>query len=393
MALDFVDGFDHYTDPTMMGWNLVGGTGVSPPLPTISASAGRTGAGAMVWPDGEDATAGLLGLTQSKTMVVGFGFYFPPPPPTSEGDYQFTSQFLCAQFITPDGGTNWCNIALVVVANETDGPTFGQAALQFWQLDYDTPAWVQTGPVSTEVFTPGWHYVEMGVTASNSGAGALTVRVDGVVWLNTTSVTNYPKAASGFSGPVQAIAFDTYLTWQDVDTGDLQSFGGRIDDLYVNYNNSLSNPDSIILGVAPLGAAVQTVMPNANGSTVAFARGGTDKGANYLQVNEVPPDDATTYVSSANPGDVDVYAVPPVSAPKIYAVAVNFCANGPGRMAAVAKYFQNSENQNEIDSGDTEIIDGSWNIFQSIFEVDPRTNEDWTPAGFAQDTFGVKVTA
>jgi hypothetical protein len=390
---DFIDGFDHYTDPTMKGWNLVGGAGDSPPLPTISLAAGRTGGGAMVWPDSEDSTAALLGLTEAKTMVVGFAFYFPDPPPSSEGDYQLNDQFLCDLLLTPDSGANFCNIALVILANDT-GPALGQGALQFWQADYDLPGWVQTGPVSTEVFTPGWHYVEVGVTASNSGAGVLTVRVDGTVWLNMTSVTNYPKAAADFgSGAVQSIAFDAFLTWEDSDTGDTESFGGRIDDLYVNSNDTLTNPDSIILGVAPLGAAVLTVMPTADGSTVAFTRAGTDKGANFLQVNEIPPDDDTTYVSSSNPGDVDVYAVPPVSAPKIYSVAVNFCAEGPGQMGAVAKYFQNSENTNEIDSPGAQLIADSWNIFQSIFSVDPRTLEDWTAAGFAQDTFGVKITA
>lgn len=387
MALDFVDGFDHYSDPTMMGWVLSGDT-----LPSVSGAAARTGGQGLSFPADDTTNALIEGLTTSKTMVVGFALYVPAFP--ADGDYTLGEQLLCSVFMSPDGGTNWCEIYLALVPNDL-GPTIGQPSVQFFQLNFSGPSIDAIGSPSTEILTAGWHYIEMGVTVSSSGAGVTEVRVDGTAWLNHSSVTNSLNLGTDFGGGAvsQTVVLAPCFNWTDEATDETEILGGYIDDFYVTSNNALSSPDTIFLGVAPLGAAVQTTMPSADGSTVAFTRTGTDKGANFLQVNEVPPDGDTTTVTSSNPGDVDVYAVEPVAAPRIYAVAVNFCAKGPGRMAAVAKYYQNIDNQREIDSGDTELIDDSWNIFQAIFELDPRTNEDWTPSGFAQDTFGVKVTA
>lgn len=51
------------------------------------------------------------------------------------------------------------------------------------------------------------------------------------------------------------------------------------------------------------------LLPDGDSGTPQWARGGTDSGANFSQVNNVPPNDVTSYVQSNTSGQVDLYTL------------------------------------------------------------------------------------
>jgi hypothetical protein len=51
------------------------------------------------------------------------------------------------------------------------------------------------------------------------------------------------------------------------------------------------------------------MQPDSVGNVTQLARGGTDTGANWSQVNEIPPDGDTTFVYSSGSGQYDLYGL------------------------------------------------------------------------------------
>ena len=149
---------------------------------------------------------------------------------------------------------------------------------------YNT-AGTQIGSDSKTLSTGIWYMVELDVEAG-TGVAKLTARLDGVVFATTTSTTVENFNACYLGAPNAASSFDIcYDDW-------------AINDSSGSFQNEFPGPGSIIC-----------LRPNAAGDNAAWARGGTDSGANWSQVEEIPPTGATDYVQSNTSGQIDDYNV------------------------------------------------------------------------------------
>jgi hypothetical protein len=115
--------------------------------------------------------------------------------------------------------------------------------------------------------------------------------------------------------------------------------------------------------------------------------------ANWMAVSEIPPDDNSSYVTDATPGDIDRYTFPSIAGSTVKAVAVNIRTQkddaGTRTIRAVTKSAGTT-----ADSGtDFALSLSSYADFQGVFETDPNTGVAWTTAGVNAAEFGMKTTA
>ncbi len=122
----------------------------------------------------------------------------------------------------------------------------------------------------------------------DSTAGIIEVLIDGtLVFSFTGQTTNGPTTANvivfGQSG------------------GPYQPF--NMDDIGINDTTGVT--DNSWCGEG----RILMMQPDSVGDVTQLARGGTDTGANWSQVNEIPPDGDTTYVYSSGSGQYDLYGL------------------------------------------------------------------------------------
>ncbi|KKW13399.1 MAG: LPXTG-motif cell wall anchor domain protein [Candidatus Gottesmanbacteria bacterium GW2011_GWB1_49_7] len=127
-------------------------------------------------------------------------------------------------------------------------------------------------------------------TNASGGAGACIVRC----LLNGTEFAG--SSTRSLSAGTNAIVIGGNLLSEAQTQGEWY-----FDDLAIN-NNSGSFQNSY-----PGAGNVVALRPNTTGDNAAFARGGTDSGANWSQTDEINPNDATDYVSSGTLNHIDDY--------------------------------------------------------------------------------------
>lgn len=129
------------------------------------------------------------------------------------------------------------------------------------------------------------YYIEVRVVISST-AGVFQVWVDEILRIDLQGVNTQQ----------QSVAYIDRVGW-----GGGNAF--RWDDPYVlDTSGSVNN--------TRLGdIACQGLLPNAPGASTQWARGGTDSGANWSQVDDVPPNDGTDYVHTSTAGAYDLYEI------------------------------------------------------------------------------------
>ena len=134
--------------------------------------------------------------------------------------------------------------------------------------------------------TGQWYRIEV-KCFSNSTTGTLDLLVDGVSMVSTTS-----NNTGGFS--FQQIQFGSGATLtHDYCVDDI-----AINDANGSFQNSYPGAGNII-----------HLHPGGVGDSTQWVRGGTDSGANWSQVNEVTPNDATNFVNDVILNESDFYSV------------------------------------------------------------------------------------
>lgn len=130
---------------------------------------------------------------------------------------------------------------------------------------------------------------------------------------------------------------------------------------------------------SPGEVTIPFLLPSAAGDTTQLTRGGTDSGANWSQVEEVPPNDGTDYNGHATDGNLDLYNI----------------ANLPSGVAAVKGVVVRTRSQKSdagaksgralVKSGatvsngpDFTLTSGSWQSNQRPLRQNPVTAADWT---------------
>jgi hypothetical protein len=142
---------------------------------------------------------------------------------------------------------------------------------------------------ASSALSAGWHRIEMKFDASpGAGASDLEAKIDGTVFATSTTVT--------FPGAVFAYTVGGNLNAEAQTTGDWFFDDIAINDGNGSFQNTYPGDEKLI-----------ALYPNAAGDNTQWTRGGTDSGANWSQVDETTPNDATDYVADKTSGNIDDY--------------------------------------------------------------------------------------
>ena len=339
MAIEHIDGFDHWTTNTMTrhkGW--VSGTNLN------TQFAGRRGGTCL-----SVTSAATVYRKTATTDKFCIGCAMELDPGGGQTGYFFYFR---------DAANSVSQVGLFLNADGTISVRRGSTTL-------DTT--VATTPLDE------WFYLEFLVTI-HASAGAYELRMNGATILSASGVNTQ-------NGGV-AQASQCWLTG----SGGLGSnLNGSIDfDDFVLQSGSAS----ALLG----DCRVDTFFPDADGASSQFTPStGTD---NYAMVDEANPDDDTTYVESSTVGHIDLYGFPDLShtPANIYAVQVsprvNKTESGYRSMKAVVRSGgANYESAERVIGADTFV----W--VPLLFEEDPDTAAAWTIAGVNAIEAGLKVEA
>lgn len=331
MSLEFMDGFDHYSNSTSMArkWD----TGSS----SFAFPAGRFGGLA----SNQDNSSATKTLTSVATRVVGFAL-FP-----------FTSLAAATILSFLDSGT--VQVDLRLAATGTLQVTRNGTVL----------ATSSAGVVSAGV----WQYIEFKAKIDPT-TGTYEVRVGGVTVLSGSGANTRNTANSTTNQFKIATPSLTQLYF---------------DDLYALNISGLVNSD--FLGEC----RILTSFATGDGASSQWT---PSTGTNHFAViDETTPNDDTDYNSDANVGDIDLYTFPSVSPTgAIGAVQTTMCARkddaGTRQLSEVCR----SGGTNFV-GGLTFTMLSTYLMYMQIRETDPNTSSAWTNSGVNNAQFGAKVIA
>lgn len=220
-----------------------------------------------------------------------------------------------------------------------------------------------------------WHYIEIHGVISNT-VGVVEVKVDGIITFlslagqNTQLTANARFTAFGLGHP-------------NANPGNA---GGEvwIDDFYF----------LDAAGTAPNGYTGDTIVryypPSGAGSNTQWTPNGAAQ--NYQCVDEVPPDDDTTYNSSAVVGKVDtfVHAALPGTVTTIAAAMVRARVRNDSGSPVIHLAIKSGASLGE--SGDIAVPTAYADVV-APFPTDPATGVAWNAAGLNACEVGYKQTA
>lgn len=147
---------------------------------------------------------------------------------------------------------------------------------------FDAGAGAQRGSDSAALNTGQWYRIEI---ASKESDNTITARLDGTQFATGASNSTIQNAA-------------VRVGMVDTGTADLYFDDVAVNDDTGSFQNSYPGEGEII-----------HLMPNAAGDNVGWTRAGTDTGANWSQMNELPPDDVTTVVKKETLDTIDDYNI------------------------------------------------------------------------------------
>jgi hypothetical protein len=340
--LRFIDGFDHYATADLrasLKWSCTG-------TPTIGATSGRRGTGAVNIPGGAIYLTKTLG--NQATWIVGFALYF-----TSMSYATVLLSFI-------DGTTTQCSFGI-----DSNGH------LVFYRGNGATVLATSTNTLSINT----WNYIELKVTISNA-VGAFEARVDGssTGWLSASSVdtcSNSNEYASLIRvGGISALASTFYL-----------------DDIYIC--DSTGSANNNFLG----DCRVDVRLPNGNGNSSQFTNSDGNSTNNYQYQDDATPDGDTTYVQDSVVGHEDTYPIPALTHTPLAIFGVQPCVvakkddEGSRSVATVVRSGGTDY------AGATQPLSTSYVGYTDIRETDPATGVAWTKSGVDSIEVGLKVAA
>lgn len=349
------DGWDHYNS-LLQKWDFDSGFGIA-----INTTNGRF-AGSQGLSLGQlNIGAGYAWknlLTTLSTVIIGFSIKLQLVP---------NSTNYCLTFY--DSVANASQVSLAIDP---------QGRFQFYIGGGITGGTgTALGPNSGAVAVRGgvWYYLEVKYTASTT-VGLAELRLNG----NSSPIIS-------FSGNTQS----TTNAWTD-----------RIVLGINTLNNSYNYDDLYILdttGAAPLNTylgdtRIVTVFPNADSATAGLNQFSTSPaqaaGSHYLNVDENPPDDNTSYNFDSVVNDRESYrhtaATVTGSIPFVNAWARFEKDDATTRQVAIVT----RSNVTDV-VGPTVNVPSSYVYANQVTVVDPNTAAAWTQAGVNAAEFGLKI--
>lgn len=213
-----------------------------------------------------------------------------------------------------------------------------------------------------------WQYIECSVTF-NQTTGAVTLKVNNATLVVVTGVNTTGSSSSTctLAGPLNS---NTGVTGMGYDDTYFFNTSGSV-------NNSFAGPNVVFSTVV-----------NGNGRVNQWTANGA--GTNYQCVDQYPPDNDTTYVSSSTVNQVDDY-VQLLNAAATSVIAVTACIyarddNSPARVVSVG-----------YGNGTTESFDGGSSLNQTYsyiirsMDVNPLTTVAWTLSDITAGQVCIKV--
>jgi len=219
------------------------------------------------------------------------------------------------------------------------------------------------GATSPGAFTFGvFQSIEVNVTISAT-VGVFQVWVNSVSVLNLTAQNTKNTANTTVSAFTLGCVGNVVMDFCDI----VWSDGSRIGDV-----------------------RTECIVPNGAGTHAQFT---PSAGANWQNVDEIPPDGDTTFNDTTVVGNIDsfVHAALSASPASILAVIVNVRArNTTTGVGSVAPFIRSSTTEL---AGTAVALNTSYQNFQSVYATDPATSAAWTLSGVNACEIGYKRTA
>lgn len=221
---------------------------------------------------------------------------------------------------------------------------------------------------STGTLTPDvWRLIDWRTQITNASSGVTEVWVDGTRIINFSGDNSYFAALNN----VQTVRLGLTTINGNSPSGAYFAF----DDIAINDTNGTINNSQIGDG------RVVLLKPNGAGSNTNQTRGGTDSGANWSQVDEMPPA-LTDYVYATTAGTRDTYALENIPAG---------VTGWPINNIEVVAYAQKSDalagslaptvvSGATTDEGAATALTTSPSYVRQQYETDPNTSAAWTAA-------------
>jgi hypothetical protein len=230
------------------------------------------------------------------------------------------------------------------------------------------------GASTQALHTNVWYYVESSLLCHPS-AGAATVRVDGVTWLDLTGVNTQPDLGGL---PTQIVLGSTHPYGAEV----------RYDDLYI-CDAQGSGRFTTFLG----DCRVDALHPNADGTYTAWTP--SSGSAHYPTVDEPAPNDDTDYVSATTGGTRDAYQLEPLPTmpnPEVLAVQACVSARKEDVDEILISPLLVSGGVTALGTG-THELNASYKYALDLWTADPGTGGTWTEAAINSLQVGVERLA
>lgn len=342
MALRFIDGFDH----KIVGANITRKWTSADGTSYLTSVAGRNAGGFALF--GNTAAKHISKtLDDQATWVVGLAvkcgtFTTSPRPLISFRDSANTVQ---ASVVIGTDGT------VKLYRGTNDGTLLATSTYAL--------------PVG------GWVYLEAKVYIHDT-SGTFEARVNAVPVVTYSGDT---KASSTIS-TARTIRIFSGSTFETLYT---------IDDLYICDGTGSTNND--FLG----DVRIDTLLPDGAGNYTQFTPTGSAN--NWENVDEVPPDDDTSYNASDTVGHKDSFTFSDLSAldATIYGVQTNLIArkDDAGERSVRALIRSSSTDA----TGSTQTVGDTYSDKLDIFETDPVATSAWTESSVNATEFGYEVVA
>lgn len=345
MALLFCDGFDHYdTAHLSEKWDAAISTiGNTTLVSSPGRNTGHTYNGFLSLPNGNML---LKAFPNSTTLTAGFAFN-----PSSR----------VAQEICSFGDQSVNQVAMYLTSS-------GQ--LQVKNGFNTVLGTTAAGTISAGAYA----YIEWQVVFSAT-TGSVTLRVNGTSVLSVTNVVTV-KSADAYA--------NTLTLFGTGDGGGSAAF--RYDDVYLCDANGTLNTS--FLG----NVCVTLAIPNGNGRFANWSRTGGTVSGNYTAVNEIPPNDNTSYVASSTVAQADSYAVSSIgTVTSIAAVQIVASARKNTSGTRVLGIGFGSSSLDYFDAGHS--LSSNYGMHRWTIDGNPLTNAAWAATDFASAQIGLKVLA
>ena len=216
-----------------------------------------------------------------------------------------------------------------------------------------------------------WYYIEFKVTINNT-TGSFELKVLGVSQASGTNVDTQNTA----NATADRIQFEYHGTGSSINFW--------WDDIYICDGAGALNND--FLG----DCRVDALTPTADTAQADFTPQGG--GANYVEVDEIVPDDDTTYVYSSTVGHRDLYTMAdmPVSG-AVFGLQLAWRARKADAGSRSARRVLKSGVTTDL--GTSQPLSDTYQTFLEIIETDPNTGSQWSEAGVNAAEIGFEIAA